>query len=93
MISKESRCAAHMIISFVPPPPANVKVQKLEGIGDIEGLRLLYLDGLDIEGPLPDELFDLTDLRILHLQHGSFSGPLPSKVGQLSNLELWVYFF
>jgi Leucine-rich repeat (LRR) protein len=72
---------------------SNVKVQKLDGIGDIVGLRLLYLDGLDIEGPLPDELFDLTDLRILHLQHGSFSGPLPSGVGQLSNLELCVYLF
>jgi Leucine-rich repeat (LRR) protein len=71
---------------------SNVKVQKLEGIGGIEGLRLLYLDGLDTKGPLPDELFDLTNLRILHLQHGSFSGPLPSGVGQLSNLELWVYY-
>ena len=67
---------------------SDIKVQSLEGLGDMPGLRLLYLDGIALSQALPPGLFNLTGLRILHLQHGSFVGTLPSQVGQLSNLEL-----
>jgi Leucine-rich repeat (LRR) protein len=65
---------------------SNIKLESLSGIGDLGLLEQLYLDGLNILGTLPDELFGLTGLRTLHLQHGSFTGTLPTLVGKLTQL-------
>lgn len=66
---------------------SNVKLDSISGVGDLKLLEQLYLDGLNIQGTLPDELFDLTNLRTLHLQHGSFAGTLPPLIGQLTQLQ------
>jgi Leucine-rich repeat (LRR) protein len=67
---------------------SNIKLQSLDGIRDLKNLEQLYLDGLSIEEPLLDNLFDLTDLKSLHLQHGSFTGTIPTLIGRLTKLEL-----
>jgi Leucine-rich repeat (LRR) protein len=66
---------------------SNVKLQSLEGIGYMTKLQSLYLDGLNINGTLPDELFRFTALKTLHLQHGHFTGTLPTQIGLLTQLE------
>ena len=65
---------------------SNTKVQSLDGIGKFSALQSLYLDGTDVGGALPDELFDLTTLELLQLQHGNLQGSIPSKIGKLSAL-------
>ena len=67
---------------------SDIKINSLDGVGDIDSLHLLYLDGINIKEPIPEALFELTNLKILHLQHGSFTGTLPTLVGKLSNLEV-----
>ena len=67
---------------------SNVKVRSLEGLAGFTNLEQLYLDGLEIEGALPDELFELTKLKTLHLQHGSFGSALSPRIGNLVNLEV-----
>jgi hypothetical protein len=66
---------------------SNAKITSLGGIGNLNNLEQLYLDGLDIKDNLPDSLFDLTALRTLHLQHGGFKGPLPTMIGKLTQLQ------
>jgi Leucine-rich repeat (LRR) protein len=67
---------------------SNVKVNRLDGLANLGNLEQLYLDGLEIEGTIPDVLFDLTNLKTLHLQHGKFDGALSTKIGNLVNLEM-----
>ncbi|KAL3925499.1 MAG: hypothetical protein SGILL_000366 [Bacillariaceae sp.] len=67
---------------------SNAKVRSLDGIAGLSNLEQLYLDGLEIQGELPNALFALTELKTLHLQHGKFQGPLSSAIGSLVNLEV-----
>ncbi len=66
---------------------SNIKLISLDGISKLQNLDQLYLDGMNIAGPLPDSLFELTNLRNLHLQHGRFTGTLPTLIGKLKELE------
>jgi hypothetical protein len=65
---------------------SNIKLMSLDGINKLSNLDQLYLDGMNIGGPLPDSLFELTHLRNLHLQHGRFNGTLPTFIGRLTGL-------
>ena len=67
---------------------SNVKIEGIEGIGQLTNLEYLHLDGMSISMLLPEEVFDLTNLRVLDMQHSGFQGPLPSLLGRLSNLYL-----
>ena len=70
---------------------SDIKINSLDGIGNISNLHLLYLDGINIKEPIPSEIFNLINLKILHLQHGSFTGTLPTLVGKLTKLEVYVH--
>jgi Leucine-rich repeat (LRR) protein len=66
---------------------SSIKLKNLDGLEALTSLETLYLDGLEIQGQLPESLFDLTNLHILDLQHGLFTGSIPSSIGQLQELR------
>ncbi len=58
-------------------------------LGLLSSLQGLNLGGnWKLEGPLPEELFDLANLRLLDLYNVGLGGPVPPEIGKLTNLEL-----
>ncbi len=55
-------------------------------IGNLSGLRRLWLNLNQLSGALPSELGDLTKLEEMFLLMNQFSGSIPSELGNLSNL-------
>jgi Leucine-rich repeat (LRR) protein len=71
---------------------SNVRLQSMEGIGELTGLLELRIDGQALEQSLPLELFQITSLQTLHLQQGRFFGKIPSEIGLLTSLvDLNIY--
>ncbi|XXG39750.1 hypothetical protein AAC387_Pa01g0627 [Persea americana] len=56
-------------------------------VGNLSGLRELYLDNVDISSPAPEPLAGLANLRSLHLSSCNLSGAFPVEIFQLRNLE------
>lgn len=50
-------------------------------------LRYLNLNKNQIEGPLPDEVFDLDKLETLYVAFNQLSGTMPTLIGKLTRLE------
>ncbi|RWR78886.1 receptor-like protein 12 [Cinnamomum micranthum f. kanehirae] len=56
-------------------------------VGNLSGLRELYLDGVNISSPAPEPLGMLANLTSLHLSSCNLIGEFPMKIFQLQNLE------
>ncbi|KAJ8647599.1 hypothetical protein MRB53_000622 [Persea americana] len=56
-------------------------------VGNLSGLRELYLDGVDISSPAPEPLVGLANLRSLHLSSCNLTGAFPVEIFQLRNLK------
>ncbi|RWR78907.1 receptor-like protein 12 [Cinnamomum micranthum f. kanehirae] len=56
-------------------------------VGNLSGLRELYLDNVDISSPAPESLAGLANLRSLHLSWCNLSGAFPVEIFQLRDLE------
>ena len=62
-------------------------LESWDGIGGATNLKELTLDDTSLEGPLPDELFQLTKLKVLSCQFCGITGTLPKAIDQLSSLQ------
>ena len=62
-------------------------IESWEGIGEATNLKELTLDDTSLEGPLPDELFQLTKLEVLSCQFCGITGTLSKAIGELSSLQ------
>ncbi|XXG39774.1 hypothetical protein AAC387_Pa01g0646 [Persea americana] len=56
-------------------------------VGNLSGLRELYLDNVDISSRAPESLAGLANLTSLHLSSCNLSGAFPVEIFQLRNLE------
>ncbi|KAJ8647598.1 hypothetical protein MRB53_000621 [Persea americana] len=56
-------------------------------VGNLSGLRELYLDGVNISSPAPKSLAGLANLRSLHLNSCNLTGDFPVLMFRLRNLE------
>ncbi|KAJ8647597.1 hypothetical protein MRB53_000620 [Persea americana] len=56
-------------------------------IGNLSGLRELFLNEVDISSPAPESLGILSNLTSLHLSGCNLTGQFPGKIFQLQNLE------
>ncbi|XXG44313.1 hypothetical protein AAC387_Pa01g4150 [Persea americana] len=56
-------------------------------VGNLSGLKELYLDGVNISSPMPESLGMLANLTSLHLRSCNLTGEFPMKIFQLQNLE------
>ncbi len=56
-------------------------------LGDLAGLKGLYLSENDLSGPIPASLGNLTQLEHLVLSNNDLSGPIPPSLGNLIRLE------
>ena len=57
-------------------------------LGDLAGLRYLYLDLNRLTGEIPSELGNLSNLQTLLLSDNRLTGETPPELGNLTNLEL-----
>ena len=55
-------------------------------VGDLDGLKYLFLGENEISGLLPSTIGKLTNLDLLSLYQNRLTGPLPSSIGQLTAL-------
>lgn len=62
-------------------------LESWDGIGGATNVKELTLDDTSLEGPLPDELFQLTKLKVLSCQFCGITGTLPKAIDQLSSLQ------
>lgn len=65
---------------------ANTKTRNLDGIGLIKSALILDIGGLELQGPIPEELFELKTIHEIHARASKFTGTLPTLVGHLRNL-------
>ncbi|MCG8605218.1 T9SS type A sorting domain-containing protein, partial [bacterium] len=56
-------------------------------IGDMGGLKDVFLQGNKLTGPIPPEIGNLTNLFGLRLAANQLTGSIPSEVGNLASLE------
>ena len=56
-------------------------------IGDLTGLKSIWLGGTQLTGPIPPELGDLAFLEMLWLAKNQLSGSIPAELGKLANLK------
>lgn len=63
------------------------QVVNLDRIGAAGSLEVLYIQDLNLSGPIPNSLMNLPKLKVLHASDNSFSGTLPEAIGQLTSLE------
>ena len=62
-------------------------------IGDLTGLKSIWLGGSQLTGPIPSELGNLAGLERLWLTTNRLSGSIPVELGKLTNLkELYLQF-
>jgi Leucine-rich repeat (LRR) protein len=66
---------------------SHTSITRVDGISQGISLTGLYLDGTDLEQPLPDEIYALTNLDTLHMEAAYLVGNLSTKIGLLSNLK------
>jgi Leucine-rich repeat (LRR) protein len=66
---------------------AGTKIRSVAGIEVAKSLRSLYLDGLDLGGKFPTQLYALTDLHLLHLQFTGLTGTLHTELGRMNKLR------
>ncbi len=65
----------------------------LDGISAATNLRDLHVNGNNIKGTFPEELFALSDsLESLHLADNLLYGSLPTKLGKMTNLQEFYAF-
>ncbi|WP_425154350.1 hypothetical protein [Candidatus Palauibacter sp.] len=57
-------------------------------LGDLPGLKLLWLEKNRLTGRIPPELGKLEALRHLRLHYNDLRGPLPAEVGRLTQLQV-----
>ena len=61
-------------------------------IGDLTGLKSIWLGGSQLTGPIPSELGDLVFLETLRLSGNQLTGEIPVELGNLENLqELYLH--
>ena len=58
-----------------------------EGVGELEALEVLYLNGNACEGEVPKSLGRLSRLRYIDISNNKFQGVLPQELGGCENLE------
>jgi len=64
----------------------------LAGIGQAKSLTTLHLTSNNLEGPLPDEFFDLENLEYVFLNYNKISSKISTKFGNLKQLkELFLF--
>ena len=83
------------ITSLVLIPLFPVSQDRLEGaipgqIGDLSGLKNLYLNGNSLTGAIPGELGSLTNLERLLLHDNDLSGSIPPELGNSTKLK-WLF--
>jgi Leucine-rich repeat (LRR) protein len=67
---------------------SHTSVTRLDGISyGADTLTGVYLDGIDLEEAIPEEVYALTNLDTLHLEASYVTGQLSTMIGQLSNLK------
>lgn len=57
-------------------------------VGNLSGLRRLYLSGNSLVGPIPAAIGNLSRLEELYLTFNPLDGEIPAEIGKLSNLRL-----
>ena len=61
-------------------------------VGDLTGLKSIWLGGSQLTGPIPSELGDLVFLETLRLSGNRLTGSIPVELGNLENLqELYLH--
>ena len=58
------------------------------GLGDLDGLTRLELDGNQLTGTIPAALGNLGNLRYLYLDNNRLTGQIPSQIGNLAELRV-----
>jgi Leucine-rich repeat (LRR) protein len=66
---------------------AETKTKSLEYIGGATSLKSLHITNADLQGAIPDELYQLTLLEELFLSHNELTGTLSTFIGQMKKLR------
>ena len=71
---------------------SETKVSSFQGIAAVPQLKQLHLTNCEVDGPLPEELYQMTQLEELYLNYNKISGTLSTAIGQLSQLKHFYVF-
>ena len=58
-------------------------------IGNLQNLRMLYLESNNLSGEIPLEIGNLPNLQVLCLHSNNLSGVIPNEIGNLQNLAFF----
>ena len=71
---------------------SNMGITSISGIGKATALETLHLTDNALDGPIPEELFEIKTLKHLFLNYNRLSGNLSSSIQNLQGLEeLFIY--
>jgi len=71
---------------------SDMGLTSIKGVGKAPGLEIIHLTNNEIEGEIPDALFELGSLTEIYANYNKFSGLIPTKIGQLSKLNTLFLF-